>query len=251
MTLKNLIKSRKLTFGSWITLREPAVVEMLSRAGFDWLVVDMEHSAITLDIAQDLIRVIELSGVAPLVRIGANDPIIIKRVMDAGAHGVIVPMVSSRSDAERAISSVYYPPRGRRSVGLTRAQGYGLGFQKYLDWQNQGPIVVVQIEHVDALENLEEILSVDGVDASIIGPYDLSGSIGFPGEFHRKKVADALSRYEKVCKGMEKPMGYHVVNPDPNEVKGYIKRGYTFIAIGIDTLYLGVKCNEVLRDVRR
>jgi len=251
MTIKNLLKSGKPTFGSWITLREPAVAEILSKAGFDWMVVDMEHSAITLDVAQDLIRVIDLCGIAPLVRVGVNDPTVIKRVMDAGAHGVIVPMVNSKKDAEKVVSSVYYPPKGKRGVGLTRAQEYGLNFDKYLDWQKEGPIVVVQIEHIEAIENLEDILSVEGIDASIIGPYDLSGSIGFPGALGRREVADALSRYEEICKKMKKPMGYHIVNPDAKEVKQYLKKGYTFIAIGLDTLYLGIKCKEVLRDVRQ
>ena len=211
----------------------------------------MEHSAITLDVAQDLIRTIELCGVAPLVRVGANDPIMIKRVMDAGAHGIIVPMVNSKKEAERAVSSVYYPPKGKRGVGLTRAQGYGLDFKRYKEWLATGPIIAVQIEHIDAIENLEEILSVDGVDASIIGPYDLSGSMGFPGEFERKEVAEALSRYEKVSKKMGKPMGYHVINPDAKEVQGYLDKGYTFVAVSLDTLFLGVKCADIMRELRR
>lgn len=251
MDLKNKIRFGRLTFGSWITLREPAIAEILAKAGFDWLVIDMEHSSITLDIAQDLVRVIELAGVAPLVRVGCNDVVLIKRVMDLGAYGVIVPMVNNRDDAEKAISAVYYPPKGIRGVGLTRAQGYGLKFEEYRDWiSRESPIIIVQVEHIKAIENLEEILSVKGVDASIIGPYDLSGSLGFPGDFNRREVIEALNRYEKICKKLKKPMGLHVVFPDPKKVLYYVNKGYSLIAIGLDTVYLGLKCSEVLSEVK-
>ena len=133
-TLRNKINSKKLTLGSWITLGHPAIAEIMARAGFDWLVVDLEHSVIDLNMASDLIRVIDLCGVAPLVRLTSNDQNQIKRVMDAGAHGIIVPMVNSVEDAKKAINSLYYPPIGNRGVGLGRAQNYGIEFEEYKKW---------------------------------------------------------------------------------------------------------------------
>src|SRR5512136_2475206 len=154
MNLKQKLRKRALTIGSWITLGHPAIAEIMAKAGFDWLTIDLEHSAITLDQTQQLIQVIELCGVTPLVRVGENGPYLIKRVMDAGAHGVIVPMVNTAEEAKRAVDAVKYPPEGRRGVGLGRAQGYGFEFEKYRDWSREKSVVIVQIEHIDAINNL-------------------------------------------------------------------------------------------------
>lgn len=247
--LKEKLKKNKLTIGSWITICDPSVTEIMARVGFDWLTIDMEHSSITTDQAQKLIRVIELSGVTPLVRVGENNPTIIKRVMDAGAHGVIVPMVNTKEGAVRAVAAVKYPPLGTRGVGLGRAQGYGMAFEAYRKWVPEKSVVIVQIEHIEAVKNLEEILSVEGVDGSMIGPYDLSGSLGHPGEFERKDVKAAVARYEAVCKKMKKPMGFHVIQPDPEAVRQYRARGYTFLPVSLDTLYLGLHCREVMKAI--
>ena len=183
-TLKHKIINRDITIGSWITVGNNAIAEILANVGFDWLVVDLEHTTISLEQAGELIRTIELSGVTSLVRLTSNDENQIKRVMDAGAQGIIVPMVKNTKDATSAVAATRYPPQGNRGVGLARAQKYGASFKEYLDWQsdvNSGPVVVVQIEHIDAVNNLKQILNVDGVDAFIIGPYDLSCSMGIPG----------------------------------------------------------------------
>jgi len=190
--LRNKINSRALTLGSWITLGHPAIAEIMARAGFDWLVVDLEHSVISIDVAGDLIRTIDLCGVAPLVRLTSNDPNQIKRVMDAGAHGIVVPMVNTPADAAKAVAATRYAPQGSRGVGLARAQGYGANFQEYLKWQSAGPVVIVQIEHKDAIDQLEKILTVAGVDGFIIGPYDLSCSMGIPGQFENPEFIAAM-----------------------------------------------------------
>lgn len=249
-SLKSKIKQNEVTYGSWITLGNTAIVEIMAEAGFDWLTIDMEHSSITLDQAQQMIQVMTLYGITPLVRVGNNDATIIKRVLDAGAHGVIVPMVNSKEDAIRAVKAAKYPPVGTRGVGLARAQGYGFEFDKYKEWAENESMVIVQIEHIQAIENLEEILDTPGVDASIIGPYDLSGSLGFPGEFERKEVKEALKRYEDICIEKKKTMGFHVVQPDINKTSEYRKMGYSLLAVGLDTLYLGHKCREVMNDLK-
>jgi 2-keto-3-deoxy-L-rhamnonate aldolase RhmA len=239
ISLKERITRRELTIGSWITLAHPGIAEIMAGAGFDWLTVDMEHSAIGIADAQRLIQVIELSGVVPLVRVGDNDPVIIKRVLDAGAHGVIVPMVNSRSDAERAVAAAYYPPRGKRGVGLARAQGYGADFDGYRKRAAERTVVIVQVEHIDAVGNLEAILSVDGVDGFIVGPYDLSGSLGVPGQFDHPDVVAALARIQEVSRSMKPVPGFHSVPSDPSGAVEKIKEGYLFVGYSLDILLLG------------
>ncbi|MBN2140996.1 MAG: 2,4-dihydroxyhept-2-ene-1,7-dioic acid aldolase [Desulfovibrionaceae bacterium] len=234
MSLKQKLASRTPALGSWITLAHPAIAEIMCRAGFEWLAVDLEHSSITIGQAEELIRVIELCGAAPLVRLSANDPVLAKRVMDSGARGVIVPMVNSRADAERAVDAVYYPPRGGRGVGLARAQGYGAGFSKYAEWAKTGPVVIVQVEHIKAVEDLEAILAVDGVDGFIVGPYDLSASLGVPGDFEDPAFLAAMERIGRVGTSSGKAPGIHVVEPDIEAAAQRIEQGYVFLAYSLD-----------------
>ena len=193
MSLKQKISQNKLTIGSWLTLGHSAIAEIMAASGaFDWRVIDMEHSVIELRDAQEMMQAIGLYDVTPLVRLTSNDENQIKRVMDAGAHGVIVPFVNSREDAIRAVQSVYYPPSGIRGTGLARAQGYGSTFQDFKEWLEENAIVIAMIEHIDAVEEIEKILQVPGIDGYIIGPYDLSASLGVPGSLEDKEVINSI-----------------------------------------------------------
>lgn len=251
MGLKQKLHEKQLTIGSWITIGNPIIAEIMANAGYDWLTIDMEHSVITFDIAQDLIRVIELCGVTPLVRLGENNPYIIKRVMDAGSHGVIVPMVNSREDAERAVSAVKYPPKGIRGVGLARAQKYGSDFEGYRKWNETESVVIVQIEHIRAVENIEEILSVPYVDGFLIGPYDLSGSLGIPGEFDHPKMIEALDRVNEVSRRLDVLSGFHVISPEIEALQERAGEGYKFLAHSLDILFLGEQCRNSLQAIRK
>ena len=235
---------RELSVGSWIQLGHPAVAEIMASAGFDWLAIDLEHSMIDLRETEELIRVIDLKSVVPLVRLASNNPEQIKRVMDAGAHGIIVPMVNACDEAEAAVAAVKYPPEGRRSIGLARAQGYGPRFQEYFEWQRENSLVIVQIEHIDAVDNLESILSVAGVDGYIVG------SLGIPGEFEAPKYLQALERILKVSQEMDMPGGVHVVEPDPKQLKARIEEGHKFIAYGVDTRMLDTVCRAGLESIK-
>lgn len=250
-SLKSKLRAKKLTIGSWLTLSEPSIAEIMSKAGFDWIVIDMEHSAITIDRAQDLIRVIELCGVTPLVRVGRNDPLLIKRVMDAGAHGVIVPMINSAAEAEAAVAAVKYPPLGSRGVGLARAQGYGLKFENYKNWLQRESVVIVQIEHRDAAENIDGILGVNGVDGFIIGPYDLSASLGRPGDFSSKAFKAAIGKIMSSSSRHNPSPGFHVVSPDAGQILKKIKEGYKFLAFSFDALLLAAKCREEIGNIKQ
>lgn len=241
-SLKVKIAECQITLGSWITLAHPGVAEIMARSGFDWLAIDLEHSVITIREAEELIRVIELSGVVPLVRLSANDAVQIKRVMDAGAHGVIVPLVNSASDAAHAVNAVRYPPKGRRGVGLARAQGYGTAFESYLEWVREESVVIAQVEHIEAVNNLEAILSVDGVDGFIVGPYDLSGSLGIPGQFDHPSMKDAMERIRSIGIDSGKAFGIHVIEPDIEDLRQKVEEGYNFLAYSLDIRMLDRIC---------
>ena len=185
------MNNKEISIGSWITLGHFSIAEIMADAGFDWLCIDIEHSVIDFYETEQLIAAIEAKGCVPYVRVGANDPLIIKRVLDAGAKGIIVPMINSKEDAQKAVNAVKYPPVGRRGVGLARAQGYGFDFENYSKTTHAELKVIAQIEHVDAIKNLEEIVLADGVDGTIIGPYDLSGSMGKPGKYDDSDVQEA------------------------------------------------------------
>lgn len=138
-----------------------------------------------------------------------------------------------------AVNYAKYPPIGKRGVGLARAQQYGTMFEEYKKWVAEDLVVIAQIEHIDAINNLEEIVAVDGIDGTIIGPYDLSGSLGKPGAFNEPDVKAALDKFVTTCKEKNVNMGYHMVNSDPATVQQKIEEGYRFIAYGTDFLFMG------------
>lgn len=245
--MKIALRQGNILVGSWITLGHPTIAEIMAKAGFSWLAVDLEHSVITIREAEELIRVIDLCGVVPLVRLTANDSDQIKRVLDAGARGLIVPFVNSAADSERAVASAYYHPRGRRGVGLARAQGYGTQFKGYLRWlDEEGPVVIAMIEHVDAVGRIKEILSVSGIDGYFIGPYDLSASMGIPGQFDRKEFVEALTEIRETAAFLKIPGGIHVVEPDPMDLRRRLDEGYQFVAYSLDTRILDSMCRKGL-----
>ena len=242
---------KKATIGSWITLNNPSIAEIMADSGFDWLCVDMEHSVTDYFEAQQLIAIIQSKGKKAYVRVGENNNRIIKRVLDAGADGIIVPMVKTKEDAIRIINSVKYPPLGNRGVGLARAQNYGFGFDNYKDNIANDIKIIVQIEHFEAVNNLEDILSLDHIDGSFIGPYDLSGSMGKPGRYNDTDVKDVIKKYEITAKKYNKLIGYHVIEPDYKLVEEKIKSGFNFIAFSLDTYFLGSIIRNQLKQIKK
>ena len=250
MQLKAKLARNALTIGSWITLGHPSIAEIMAAAGFDWLVLDTEHSVLELNEVQMLIQVLEGRGCPAIVRLTSNHPDQIKRVMDAGATGVMVPMIKTAADAEAAVRAVYYPPRGQRGVGLARAQGYGARFQQYRHWLEENAVIIAMIEHIDAVNAIDSILSVPGVDGYIIGPYDLSGSIGRPGEFDYPEVQSAIERVKEAGRRLGKPGGIHVVEPDLDQLRHNIQAGFSFLGYGLDIRILDTVCRNHLQSIR-
>ncbi len=170
-TLKTALQSGRPVFGSWLQFGNPAIAEIMAKAGFDWLAIDLEHSTISIETAGELIRIIDLAGCAPLVRLSSNDPVQAKRVMDAGACGVIVPSIQSAAEAVQAVQAVKYPPAGGRGVGLGRARGYGTRFAEYLEECRTNSVVIPMIEQVAGMIDPEESLAQYAVEPTIDGYY--------------------------------------------------------------------------------
>jgi len=243
-TLKEKIKNNETTLGSWITIPHQSVIDILAEAGFDWLCIDLEHTAIDYNEVQILIGFIQAHNMAALVRVSKNEEVVIKRVLDAGADGIIVPMVCTAEEAKIAVEFAKYPPIGKRGVGLNRAQRYGFNFEGYKKWVTESQVVIAQIEHIDGVNNLEAIIDTPGIDGVFVGPYDLSGSLGIPGQYNEPIVIEALDRLETICKAKNVTMGYHVVEPDMNLVNDKIAAGYNFIAFSTDFLFMGKKAKQ-------
>lgn len=244
--LKKALSENRQTYGSWITLSHPLIPEILAPAGFDWLVVDMEHSSIGFNELLPLIVSIEANNMVPLVRVGENNPNLIKRVMDAGSYGVIVPNVNSAQEAKAAVNSVKYPPIGTRGVGLFRAQKFGREFDYYKKWLSDESVVIIQIEHINAVKKIDQILTTPGIDGFIVGPYDLSGSLGKPGLFDDHEVVEALEKIMEAADRHGIPAGFHSVSSDSEEARNRQEQGYKFLGFSLDTIFLGdAACNAL------
>lgn len=249
-SLKNKLKNNDLAIGGWVMVGHPASAEIMARSGLDWVCVDLEHSATDLSTAENLIRAIEFGGSTPLVRLTNNDENLIKRVMDSGSHGIIVPMVQTAQEMQEAVNAVYYPPRGSRGVGLARAQKYGADFVGYQEWLGNEAVVIAQIEHINAVNNLEDILSIEGVDGYFLGPYDLSASMGLTGQIEHPDVQAAMTRVYEIGKKLNKPGGLHIVEPDEQKLKDSVAKGFTFIAYSIDTRIIDTICRSAVNSVK-
>lgn len=233
----------ELLVGPVVTLAAPEVAEILAGLGFDWLFIDAEHSPMGMRDAQML-----LQAAGPrcscLVRVPAGEEVWIKRALDIGASGLIIPQVHSAEQAERLVSLCKYPPQGSRGVGVARAQGYGSRFREYVATANDQLAVVVQAESTEAVRNIGSIARVPGIDAVLVGPYDLSASLGKPGELSDPDVSDAIAAVAETCLSAGVRLG--AFGADASAVRPFIDQGFTLIAVGIDTLFLSGAASELL-----
>ncbi len=229
---------RPTTFGSWLTFQCEATTEIMANAGFDWLVIDMEHAPLGVSEVSRFIRIIDLTGKPVFCRLPSNDPVIIKNVLDAGAHGIIVPMIESGEDAQRAVNAAYYPPKGKRGVGLARAQGYGNNFEEYRKEASQNLTVIAMIETASGLKNVKQIASTPGIDALLIGPYDLSASLNKIGQLSHPDLQSAKKEIISAAQEVSIGCGLHIVHPQSQNIAQALDEGYSFVAIGVDMIFL-------------
>jgi 2-dehydro-3-deoxyglucarate aldolase len=241
----------QVVVGSWINSGSPIIAELMSASGFDFLVVDVEHSAVDLPQTQQLFQAI-CSGnprCAPMVRLHGVDYALVKRYLDSGSRGVICPLINTAEQARLLVQAVKYPPAGLRGVGYCRANNYGITLQETVRKANNETLVAVQIEHIEGVRNLDEILSVKGIDAAFIGPYDLSASMGITGQFGHPDMMAARRKILEACKRHRVVPGIHVVSPNPQEVKQRIQEGYRLLAYSLDITFLTNACQCGLREI--
>ena len=224
------------------------MAELLSLIGFDWLFVDMEHTSLGV---KDVQRILQAVGkeFPCLVRVPSMDEAWIKKVLESGPAGIIVPHVNTPEEVEKILRWSKYPPDGTRSVGISRAQAYGLNLQDYMSTANQALVVLPQVEHIDAVHNLSSYVKVSGLSAVFVGPYDLSGSVGKLGKVNDPEVKGLIQNVQAICSGEGIVTG--IFGTDAEAVKSYIDMGYSLIAVGTDTSYLSKSVQDTLLSLRK
>ena len=237
----------ELLLGSMVTLPSPAVAEILVELGYQWLFVDGEHGPLE---TAEVLAILQAVGkqVPCIVRVPAAAEVPIKKMLDLGAAGIIAPQVNTAQQAADVVAWSRYAPEGRRGVGLARAHGYGLNFQEYVESANQEITVIVQAEHAEAVENIEQIVQVEGIDAVLLGPYDLAASLGKMGQVDDPEVTGAIDRITAACQEAGLPLGIFGVSADA--IRPYIEKGYNLVVAGTDTIFLSSAGGQMLGDLQ-
>lgn len=235
--IKHKLRTGAPTVGSWLQLPDSSVAEIMGNAGYDWVAVDLEHGRFSQEKLPDIFRALELGGTVPFARVAQAQAKEIKQVLDAGAQGVIFPMIETREQLEHAISWALYPPLGTRGVGYARTNLFGKNFERGIESVSE-IVLVAQIEHVRALQELDDILQVEHLDGIMIGPYDLSASMGLTARFDHPDFVAVMDTIREKAKMYHVPMGLHVVQPDPEQLRRKIAEGYQFLAYSIDSVFM-------------
>lgn len=242
---KGALRDRELQIGLWSTLCSNLVAEILAHSGFDWVLLDTEHSPNELPGLLTQLQAMGRGRAAPVVRAAWNDAVLIKRILDIGAQSILLPYVQTADEARRAVQAVRYPPRGVRGVSATsRASQFGR-MKGYFAQADQEICLLVQVETASALEQLESIAAVDGVDGVFIGPADLSASLGHLGDARHPEVQRALEDAGRRLRAAGKAAG--ILTAVEEDARRYIEWGYTFVAVGVDTALLAGAADRLAR----
>jgi 2-keto-3-deoxy-L-rhamnonate aldolase RhmA len=242
VAFKTRLRERAPLLGVLISLPSPELAEIYARAGFDWLFLDWEHG---LHDILGLQRIVMAAGPACpcVIRVPDNDPVRIAQALDTGAAGLIIPHVNSAADAARAVAAAKYPPQGTRSIGVARAQGFGLEVEASIGRDNLDTILVAQIEHIEAVRNIAAILDVPGLDAAFVGPFDLSGSLNKPGQLKDFEVRGAINQIRTAC--LEKRMPIGIFTAVLEAAAAYRKAGFSLLCFGTDALHAGQAARRI------
>jgi len=230
-------------------MSNPVVAEIMSHLDYDWLWFEMEHTVMSEESVMAMLQATNGSNVTTIVRVPWNDKTMIKRVLDTGTDGIIVPLVRNKAEAEDAVRAMKYPPMGERGAGLARAQCYGLHMGEYMATANEDVMTILMIEHIDAVNNIEDILGVPGVDSIMIGALDLSGSMGILGQTGDPRVEEAIQKVLKAC--LKAKISCGIITFDPAQVKERVAQGFQNIIIGMDVVYLGSAARMSLENVKK
>lgn len=242
---ERLRKGERL-IGTLVSLPSPEITEILAECGFDWLFIDAEHGAFNPQQAQSMLQA---AGQCPcVIRVPAGDDIWIKKALDIGAAGIIAPQVHTAEQAEQIVNYCKYSPDGSRGVGIGRAHKYGIRFEEYIETANKNTAVILQAESRQAIENIESITDINGIDAILIGPYDLSASLGKIGKVTDPVVRKAIKKVSAACQAKGIRLGIFGINAAA--VRPYIDNGFTLITAGVDSLFIIKAATETLTEAR-
>jgi len=252
--VRQALGMRKPVIGTFICTGSPNVVELLGHAGLDFVIIDMEHSCIGTECAEQLIRAAEATDIVPFVRPTKNDKGLIQRALDSGALGVVIPGGRTGNDAKAAVDASRYHPKGRRGAATPRSIRYGVGLESgknlkdVLQEVNKEIMVIFQIETETAVDNLSEILAVEGIDVAFVGPFDLSQSLGIPGEFDHSRQQEAIRKV--LSQGKKVDMSLGMLASNANQANHYIDMGFRFIVLSWDIGFLYYGCSTMLQSLR-
>ncbi len=249
-SFKALLASGKTAIGTFVQMPSAPVVEVLAQAGFDWLVIDTEHGPVDIESVHAMVRATRGTRAVPLVRIASNLDWLSKRVLDLGALGVMVPGVNNADEARAAVSALRYPPQGRRGYGPTfAALRWDLSAGDYAKQANDAVMAILQIEHADAVARIDEILAVPGIDVALIGPNDLSGSMGLLGQVNHPDVQAAIARVLKAAQKANVAAGIFASTPE--ELNRYVAQGFRAVMLGVDVAFLAAGAAAGLAQIKR
>ncbi len=247
--LKALWRSGTPSFGAWITLCDPAVAAIICNSGYEWVLIDNEHMPFNPETLRDIVALIRARGVVPLVRVTDNSPALIKQTLDWGAEGIMVPLLRTVEDARWAAAACRYPPQGVRGWNPRDATNYFRDAEEYRQTINERVIAMLQVEHTDAVTNLDGFLATPGVDSILIGPADLSYSLGHPLQIDHPEVRLAIDTTIAKCRAAGVPVGI-AAGSTAEDFQAWIRRGIDFITIGFDYGWLAEGSRAILRRMR-
>ena len=250
LSLKNKLRNRERLFAGWVSYSHPSITETFARAGFDFIAIDMEHSTITLPEAQRIIAASQSEGVPCLPRPVSHSNDWVKPLIESGADGMLIQMVNKPEEVQSLINDIKYPPLGKRSYGVNRAQAYGFDFDTYINNWNKESIFMIQVESIEAVENIESLVAFEEVDAVMIGPLDISGSLGVPGQTSHPLVIEASKKVINACKKYGKSCGTQVADSNMKSVQDLFDLGHTFAILGSDLFVLWKWAEEMKKLIK-
>ena len=236
--LKQKLRQRERLFAGWVSYAHPSITETFARAGFDFMFIDMEHSTISIEQGQRIIAASQFEGVPCIPRPVSHSNDYLKPLLESGADGMLIQMVETADQVRALIDNVKYPPVGRRTYGVNRAQAYGFDFEEYIKNWNDTSTLMLQVESIKGVDNIERLLAFDEVDGVMIGPLDISGSLGVPGQTTHPLVIEASLKVIEACKRHGKSCGTQVADANPESVQSLFDLGYNYAILGSDLFVL-------------